>query len=54
MAVLSFGTSRDPDLMVLLRYLALLAVRPLFSFTASSVRGKSNPVADALSRFQFQ
>ena len=53
-AVLSSGTSRDPDLMVLLRYLALLAVRHSFSFTASSVRGKSNPVADALSRFQFQ
>ena len=54
MAVLSSGTSRDPDLMVLLRYLALLAVRHSFSFTASSVRGKSNPVADALSHFQFQ
>ena len=53
-AVLSSGTSRDPDLMVLLRYLALLAVHHSFSFTASSVRGKSNPVADALSRFQFQ
>ena len=53
-AVLSSGTSRDPDLMVLLLYLALLAVRHSFSFTASSVRGKSNPVADALSRFQFQ
>ena len=40
--------------MVLLRYLALLVVRHSFSFTATSVRGKANPVADALSRFQFQ
>ena len=53
-AVLSSGTSRDPDFMVLLRYLALLAVRHSFSFTATSIRGKANPVADALSRFQFQ
>ena len=53
-AVLSSGTSRDLNLMVLLRYLALLEVRHSFSFTASSVRGKANPVADALSRFQFQ
>ena len=53
-AVLSSGTSRDMNLMVLLRYLALLAVRHSFSFTASSVRGKANPVADALSHFQFQ
>ena len=40
--------------MVLLRYLALLVVRHSFSFTATSVCGKANPVADALSRFQFQ
>ena len=53
-AVLSVGTSRDPKLMVLLRFLALLAVRHSFSFKASSVPGKANPVADALSRFQFQ
>ena len=53
-AVLSTGTSRDPKLMVLLRFLALLAVRHSFSFKASSVPGKANPVADALSRFQFQ
>ena len=53
-AVLSSGTSRDPKLMVLIRFLALLAVRHSFSFKASSVRGRANPVADALSRFQFQ
>ena len=53
-AVLKSGTSRDQSLMLLLRYLSMLAVRHSFSFTASSVRGKDNPVADALSRFQFQ
>ena len=52
--VLSSGTSREGDLMILLHYLALLAVCHLFSFMASSVRGKANPVVDALSRFQFQ
>ena len=35
-------------------FLALLAVRHSFSFKASSVPRKANPVADALSRFQFQ
>ena len=53
-AVLSSGISRDSSLMPLLRFLALLAVRHSFSFTTFSVRGKANPVADALSRFQFQ
>ena len=53
-AVLSSGTSRDSNLMVLMRFLALLAVRHSFSFKASSVPGKANPVADALSCFQFQ
>ena len=53
-AVLSSGTSREGHLMILLLYLALSAVCHSFSFTASSVRGKANPVADALSRFQFQ
>ena len=47
-AVLSSGTSRDADLM------ALLAVHHSFSFTASSVCGKANLVADSLSRFQLQ
>ena len=40
--------------MVLVRYHCLLAARHSFSFTATSVRGKCNPIADALSRFQFQ
>ena len=53
-AVLSSGTSRDANLMDLLRYLALLAVHHSFSFKASSVRGKANLVADSLSCFQLQ
>ena len=53
-AVLSLGTSGDADLMVLLCYLALLAVRHSFTFKASSVREKANLVADSLSRFQLQ
>ena len=53
-AILRSGTSRAPDIMVLVRYLCLLAAHHSFSFTASSVRGKCNPIADALSRFQFQ
>ena len=53
-AVLKSGTSRDKNVMVLLRYLTILAIHHSFSFAASSVRGKANPVADALCRFQFQ
>ena len=43
-----------PTIMSLVRFLSLLAARHSFSFTASPVRGKSNPIADSLSRFQFQ
>ena len=53
-AVLSSGTSREGDLNILLHYLAFLAVRHSFSFTVPSFCGKANPVADALSCFQFQ
>ena len=53
-AVLKSGTSRDKSPMVFLRYLTMLAIRHSFSFTASSVPGKDNQVADALSRFQFE
>ena len=41
-------------LMVPMHFLALLAVRHSFPFKASSVHAKANPVADTLSRFQFQ
>ena len=40
--------------MVLLHYLTMLGIRHSFLFTASSVLGKANPIADVLSRFQFQ
>ena len=40
--------------MVLLCHLSLLAARPSFAFTACHIPGKSNAIADAISRFQFQ
>ena len=52
--ILRSGTSRSPTIMSLVRYLSLLAARHSFSFTASPVRGKSNPIADSLPRFKFQ
>ena len=53
-AALRSGTSRDQQLMVLFCHLSLLAVHHSFALTASLVPGKANPVAGALSRFQFQ
>ena len=52
--VLRLGTSRDPNLMALLRRLSLLAAQHCFSFTATHIAGKLNPLADALTRFNFQ
>ena len=52
--VLRSGTSRDLNMMVLLRHLSMLAARHSFAFTARHVAGSSNVVADALSRFDFQ
>ena len=52
--VLRSGTSRDPNLMALLRHISLLTECHSFSFTATHVAGKLNPVADALSSFNFQ
>ena len=52
--ILRTGTLRAPTIMSLGRYLFLLAARHSFSFTASPVRGKSNPITDSLSHFQFQ
>ena len=52
--ILRSGTSRAPTIMSLGRYLSLLAARHSFSFTASPVRGRSNPIADSPSHFQFQ
>ena len=54
MAVLKSVSSRDQHLMGLLHHLSLLATCHSFMFTASSVCGKANPLADSLSCFQFQ
>ena len=53
-SVLRSGTSRDPNMMVLLRHLSLIAARQSFAFTASHRAGRDNSIADALSRFDFQ
>lgn len=53
-AILRSGTSQDQQLMLLPRHLSFLTIHHSFAYTASSVPGKANPVADALSRFQFQ
>ena len=39
---------------MLLCHLSLLAARHSFAFTACHIPGKSNAIADAISRFQFQ
>ena len=48
------GTSQDANLMALLHHLSLLAVCHSFSFTATHVAGKLNPVADVLSGLYFK
>lgn len=52
--VLRLGTSKDPNMMVLLHHPSLIAARHLFAFTASPRASKDNSIADALSRFDFQ
>ena len=52
--VLRSSASRDSNLMATLRHLSLLAARHSFVFTARRVPGKSNAIADAISRFEFQ
>ena len=52
--VLCTGTSKDPNMMALLRNLSLLAARHSFAFSASHTAGRVNSIADALSRFDFQ
>jgi len=53
-SVLRSGTSKDPNVMLLLRCLALVAARNTFTFTTSYTPGWDNSIADALSRFDFQ
>ena len=52
--VLRSDTSRDANFMVLLSHLSLLAARHSSVFTARHVDRKSNAIADAISRFEFQ
>ena len=52
--ILWLGTSRALTIMSLVRYLCLLAAHHSFCFSGSPVSGKSNPIANSLSRFQFQ
>ncbi len=52
--ILDTRTSRDHHIMVLLRSLLGVAARFNFSFEAPHIPGVDNPVADALSRFNWQ
>ena len=52
--VLRSGTLKDPNMMVLLRHLSIVAARHSFTFTASHTAGRDNSIADALSHFDFQ
>jgi len=52
--LLNSRTSRDPNIMHLLRSLLLFAARHNFSFAAVHVPGVENGIADALSRFNWQ
>ena len=53
-SVLCSGTSKDPNMMVLLHYLSLCAACHSFAFIASDRAGRDNYIADALCRFDFQ
>ena len=53
-SVLCSGTSKDPNMMVLLRSLSLSAACYSFAFTASHRAGRDNCTAGALSPFDFQ
>lgn len=52
--VINSMTSRCPNMMRLLRRLVLVALRHNIWFRAKHIAGKSNIVADRLSRFDFQ
>ena len=53
-SVLGSSTLKDPNMMVLLHYLSLVAAHNFFAFTASYTPGQDNSIGDALSRFDFQ
>jgi len=53
-SVLHSIASRDPNIMVLLRHLSLIAAYYFFVLTASHRPYRDNSTADELSRFDFQ
>lgn len=53
-AILNSRTSRDPQIMSLLRNLLFSAAHFSFTFSAEHVAGVRNGIADALSRFNMQ
>ena len=52
-SVLRSGTSRDPNKMVLLCPLFLIAACQSFVFTACQTAGRDNTIADSLSHYDF-
>ena len=52
--ILNSRTSKDPNIMHLLRSLLKVAACLSFTFAAVHVPGKTNGIADALSRFNLQ
>lgn len=51
-AILNKGRSRCPDIMRLMRHLALTAAKCSFAFSARYITSQDNNIADSLSRFQ--
>ena len=53
-SILRSGTSRSPEIMVLMRTLHFCAAKYQFMHSAKHIPGITNPIADALSRFNMQ
>ena len=53
-SILGSITLKDPNMMVLLQYLSLVAAHNFFAFTAPYTAGQDNSIGDALSHFDFQ
>ena len=52
--IIKSGTSKDDHIMHLVRALFLITAKLNFHVTAAHLPGKTNSIADALSRFKFQ